>query len=33
LRETLQKTITWAIDRATLDLWPTPRICQVLQLT
>jgi len=33
LRETLQRTITWAIDRATLDLWPAPKICQVLQLT
>ena len=33
LRETMQRTITWAIERATLDLWPAPRICQVLQLT
>jgi len=32
-RETLQRTITWAIDRATVDAWTTPRICQVLQLT
>lgn len=32
LRETLHKTITWAIERVTLDHWPTPRVCQVLQL-
>jgi len=33
LRDTLQRTITWAIERATVDAWTTPRICQVLQLT
>ena len=32
LRETLQRTITWAIERATVEQWPTLRICQVLQL-
>ena len=33
LRETLQRTITWAIERVTIDQWTTPRVCQVLQLT
>jgi len=33
LRETRQRTITWAVERATVDAWTTPRICQVLQLT
>ena len=32
LRETLQRTISWAIERATVEQWPTLRICQVLQL-
>jgi hypothetical protein len=32
LRETLRKTITWAIDRATQDLWPTERITTHLAL-
>jgi hypothetical protein len=32
LRETLQRTITWAIERATTDHWSTPRVCQALQL-
>jgi hypothetical protein len=32
LRETLRKTITWAIDRATQDLWPTQRITTHLAL-
>ena len=32
LRDTLQRTITWAIDRVTVDHWATPRVCQVLQL-
>ncbi len=32
MRETLQRTITWAIERATLDGWTNPRICHVLNL-
>ena len=32
LGDTLQRTITWAVERATVDHWATPRICQVLQL-
>jgi hypothetical protein len=32
LRETLRKTITWAIDRATQDRWPTERITTHLAL-
>lgn len=33
LRETLRKTITWAIDRATLDQWEPKRITTHLALT
>jgi hypothetical protein len=33
LRETLRKTITWAIDRATQDQWQTERITSHLALT
>jgi len=33
MRETLHRTITWAIDRATLDGWTNPKICHVLNLT
>jgi hypothetical protein len=33
LRETLRKTITWAIDRATLDHWEPERITTHLALT
>lgn len=32
LCDTLQRTISWAIERATVEQWTTPRICQVLQL-
>jgi hypothetical protein len=32
LRETLRKTITWAIDRATHDHWQTERITTHLAL-
>ena len=33
MRETLGKTITWAIERATLDNWQPERITAHLQLT
>jgi hypothetical protein len=32
LRETLRKTISWAIDRATQDHWPTEQITTHLAL-
>jgi hypothetical protein len=32
MRETLQRTITWAIERATLEGWTSPRICHVLNI-
>ncbi len=32
LCDSLQRTISWAIEQATADAWTTPRICQVLQL-
>lgn len=33
MRDTLAKTISWAIDRAIRDQWATPRICHTLRLT